>query len=445
MNTSSSRPLATGYHIDKSNTRQARGDSKWWLSILYVGYFAALQLVYQVWVVSIYGYQGYDDNFSASGFSISLVILIAFVSLMKNNGAPSSVFIHLAFGLILIPSLVLYSGQSLGDEFIFVTCLGFAVVLGITRIFKLKTIEFPKIQEKMLLKLSFAVSLCTILGVFYFGGARFLNFDFSAVYEIRREAANAIPGIFGYLNSIVTKAVIPFGMILCLLARRWVLMLMLFITSIAFFALTAHKSPLFYPLLVLFFFFAAGSKHLKTYFVLALLTGVALSGLDLWSFEHELAGGSSWFGGLFVNRALLAPSYLNSLYVNYFSHYDKYYWASSKLSLGLVNSGYELSAPNLIGQQYFGNEDMSANTGWIGSGYANAGYFGVIIYSTLMGILFSWLDAYAKKMGSRVVISLFAIPVITMITSADVTDMLITHGLLVVVLFLLVWRVREEN
>jgi hypothetical protein len=172
---------------------------------------------------------------------------------------------------------------------------------------------------------------------------------------------------------------------------------------------------------------------------------VLLSGLDLWSFEHELTGWNSWFAGLFVNRALLVPSYLNSIYVDYFSHSEKYYWASSKLSLGLVDSSRELSAPNLIGQQYFGNEEMSANTGWIGSGYANAGFGGVIIYSILIGMLFSFLDAYARKLGGRIVIALFIVPVITMITSADMTDMILTHGLVVALLILLVWQARSAE
>lgn len=418
-------------------------NSKWTLAVLYIAYFVALQWVYQKWVVSIYGYQGFSDDFNSGSFVLAMAALVAFLPLMKNDELPSSVFTHLILGLIFIPSLVLYSGQNLGGEFIALTCMAFAIVLGTASHLKMKRIEFPKVKSTTLLLWSFFFSLCTIFGIFSFGGARFLNFDFSAVYEIRREAANAVPGVFGYLNSIATKIVIPFGMILCILARRWALMILLFLTSIAFFALTAHKSPLFYPVLVLFFFFATESKNLKAYFILALLVGVMLSGLDLWIFENESTGWSSWFAGLFVNRALLVPSYLNSLYIDYFSHYEKYYWASSKLSLGLVDSAHELSAPNLIGQQYFGNPEMSANTGWIGSGYANAGFGGVIGYSILIGMLFSFLDAYAKKLGGRFVISLFIVPVITMITSADMTDMILTHGLVVAIFLLLVFRTPE--
>ncbi|MGJ7607615.1 oligosaccharide repeat unit polymerase [Variovorax sp. LT1R20] len=435
--------LPREFSNEEIKKRRVLGNSKWTLAVLYIIYFLTLQWVYQEWVVSVYGYQGFSDNFSAGNFFVSSVILAVFLPAMKNNESPSSIFIHLIFGLILVPSLVLYSGQSLDDDFMVVTCVAFAFIWGTVSLLRLKRISFPKVKSSTLLVLSFVFSLCTILGIFAFGGARFVNFDFSEVYEIRREAANAIPGIFGYLNSIVTKIVIPFGMILCLFARRWMLMILLFSTSIAFFALTAHKSPLFYPLLVLFFFFATGSKNLKVYFVLALLAGVLLSGLDLWSFEHEITGWDSWFSGLFVNRALLVPSYLNSLYVDHFSNLEKYYWASSKLSLGLVDSTYELSAPNLIGQQYFGNEDMSANTGWIGSGFANAGYVGVIVYSVLIGMLLSFLDAYARKLGARVVISLFIIPVITMVTSADMTDMILTHGLVVAILILLVWREKS--
>ncbi len=319
------------------------------------------------------------------------------------------------------------------------------LLIGPTKFVKIKRISFSTLQPSNFLAILFFSSLFTIFGIVAFGGLSFINFDMAVVYEIRREAANAIPGIFGYLNSIVTKVIIPFGMVLSMLQRRWILMGLFFSMSVIFFALTSHKSPLFYPLIVLFFYFISVHPNFKKYFILTLLTGVIFSGLDLWSFVNGASGLSSWFAALFTNRALLVPSSLNSIYIEYFSHYDKYYWATSKLSLGLIESKYNIGASNLIGYKYFGNIDMSANTGWIGSGYANAGYFGVALYSVLIGILFSLLDSYAKKLTPRIVVSLFVLPVMAMLTSADMTDMLLSNGLLVAIFLLFIFDSKKNN
>jgi len=81
---------------------------------------------------------------------------------------------------------------------------------------------------------------------------------------------------------------------------------------------------------------------------------------------------------------------------------------------------------------------MSANAGWIGSGYANAGMFGVYLYSVMIGLFFSFLNAYGRKLGGRLVITLFTIPVFTLLRSSDLTTMFLTHGLLISILILII-------
>jgi hypothetical protein len=131
------------------------------------------------------------------------------------------------------------------------------------------------------------------------------------------------------------------------------------------------------------------------------------------------------------------------MYIDFFSTADVYYWSGSKISLGLINRPYDLNASNLIGFEIFGNDDMSANTGWIGSGYANARYFGVAIYSLLIGLLFLFLDAYGKLLGTRIVVSMFVLPILTLLISADLTYMFLTYGLFFALMILILLNYRE--
>jgi hypothetical protein len=131
---------------------------------------------------------------------------------------------------------------------------------------------------------------------------------------------------------------------------------------------------------------------------------------------------------------------LNWAYYDFFSVHPYTYWAESKFTLGLVASPYDLNIPYLIGREFFGDAEAHANTGWIGSGMANAGYFGIAFYSVLIGLLLSMLDAYAKKLGYSLLLAVFLISVMTATTSADLTTMLLTHGFLMLLLIVILLK-----
>jgi hypothetical protein len=100
-------------------------------------------------------------------------------------------------------------------------------------------------------------------------------------------------------------------------------------------------------------------------------------------------------------------------------------------------AGSELrNGSRLIGEDFFGKEGMNANTGWIGSGYMNAGYFGVILYAMLMGLVLRVLDNLSTRRRLGLVVSLSLLPMIAMITSADLPTGMLTHGGGIVILLL---------
>lgn len=155
-----------------------------------------------------------------------------------------------------------------------------------------------------------------------------------------------------------------------------------------------------------------------------------LSVLGFWNQDYFL-------GSLFVQRIILTPATLNAYHIDFFSKSANYYWSNSKLTLGLLEPAYSLGSANIIGLEYFGNDNMSANTGWIGSGFAQAGYVGVFFYSIIISALISFLEQYTKTLGRPTVVALFIIPMVTIITSSDLTDMLLTHGLVFSILLLI--------
>ena len=150
-----------------------------------------------------------------------------------------------------------------------------------------------------------------------------------------------------------------------------------------------------------------------------------------------------WFGTLLGRRVLLVPSNLNSIFIEFFSNNPVYLWSESKLSFGLIDMPYDLRAPNLIGRVYYGDELTAANTGWIGSGFYNARFTGVIIYSLLVGMLMAYFGAIAKRVGEKFVFGTSFVVLITIFLSADFTTVILTHGL-VALLFLLLFFKRDS-
>jgi hypothetical protein len=104
-----------------------------------------------------------------------------------------------------------------------------------------------------------------------------------------------------------------------------------------------------------------------------------------------------------------------------------------------------MSSPNLIGYQYFGLEDTSANTGWIGSGFANAGIAGVFLYSILIAALLGVLNTYSEKLGGGVITALFSTIFLTLILSADFATSLLTHGLIAAIVLLVLLGGRKVS
>lgn len=148
----------------------------------------------------------------------------------------------------------------------------------------------------------------------------------------------------------------------------------------------------------------------------------------------------AWAGSLLTRRALILPALHHYYYMEFFSQNPWYWWSQSKLSLGLTHMPYDSTAPFVIGLEYYENSDTSANTGWIGSGYANAGMFGVIVYAVLMGLLFSLVESFGKKFGPSLAMGVFITPIIDILTSADITTLLLTHGLAASIVIMMMTR-----
>lgn len=414
---------------------------------LHLGIFYALAYGYQHYIALIYGYEGYrfDPNEDYWYMAFASVVIMSLITPVRDD-RPSTLFYHVVLTFVLIPMLVILHAQNRPLEYMGMVLASY--VLSIALLFLLK-ISPPRIaitSKSELRRILFVLACIYLAAIFLLGGYRYLNFDFSKVYDLRDEAAENLPGVFGYISPLMGKVIVPIAFVLSLLYRKYLMALVFFGISVLIFGLTAHKAPLFFPFLILFVYIASTGKNLTLKFNLGVLAVLLLS---LWDFalsQKHGPGVFGWVGNLMMRREFFLPSQINYWYYDFFSKHGFVWFSNSKITLGMLDYQYPLDVSHLIGREYYNNEKTGANTGWMGSGYMQAGFAGLLLYGAAVAAVLGYVDACARKSGERALITAaVVIPLFALITSTDLMTAFFTHGLYVNLVLIACFNRKETS
>jgi len=176
-------------HSSNKKTEDKRHSFEWGLLVLHFVFYGLLLWVYTTYIVDIFGYAGFVDEFNIRKAIFSpFLITLAFL-LLRNNGLPSYFFLNIIIALTVTTSLVIFSGSNLPILFIAVTWVSFAILAIVARYSRVSRIRLKHIHNNnVLLRWLAGISLLFIASIFAFGGGAYLNFDLMRVYEFRREA-----------------------------------------------------------------------------------------------------------------------------------------------------------------------------------------------------------------------------------------------------------------
>jgi hypothetical protein len=212
------------------------------------------------------------------------------------------------------------------------------------------------------------------------------------------------------------------------------------------FGFTTHKQYLFLP----FFFFGIYLVLKSRFPIQKIIAGFVF--LIAFTIIIDYFWFEVWAKAIIIDRFLLVPAQLNFYYYDFFSQNPKIFWTDSKwLLIGkIIDYPYSLPLPMVIGDTYFNNPETSANTGWIGSGYAHAGFFGMMIYAIIIGSIFKYLDFKAKILDKNFIIISFSPFIVSLFFSSDLKTVFITHGLFIYMIILSMLKldkgtVKNEN
>ena len=403
------------------------------MSVLHLAIFSLLLYGYEYYIVPIYGYEGYYFEPNKVKFIIALGMSFILSLLTPiDNSKPSTLFLHVTLIFVLIPMLVIFYADDKPWEYTIQSVVAYGIILLMLPSLKGKYLRLPSLDNNDLLKGLLVLSTLYVVSVFSMGGASYFNLDISKVYDFRTEAEENLGGIYGYISPLVGNVLLPFALLIALILKKYLSVLLSLVLSILVFGLTAHKGTLFYPLFIVIIYILLSNRYIIANFSIIVIIVLGLSILDFWflnNFDNFLYG---WFGSLTMRRMFIVPASINYMYYDFFSANNFVFWSNSKFTMGLINYPYSMDTAHVIGLEYYNNEATGANTGWLGSGYMQAGFFSIVLYALIISLVFSYIDKLATRVEDRrLVVAGTFVPIITLIVSSDLPTSFLTHGLLV--------------
>lgn len=387
-------------------------------------YRLLLDFSYFVFVHPIYSYNGFALEINVYAYIISWIAIATLLPLMNTSAkAISDYAILFTYLLVIVPLSSLY-GLDFSRPIQPLAISIFALIL----IIFIVRIKFPNFRQLPRIKDGYKYAVVLSLICVFFVAINYrlsgveLNLDFEKVYDYRNSnALLASGGILSYINSWTYKVFNITLISLCLLHRRFFLLVIFLAIQIFFYAATAHKLVLFLPIFCLtcWFYFKRSNSLIFLPFLLNLLIMLIL--LLVVVYDLTIAG------AVFIRRLFFIPAHLSYVYYEFFSVNPYFFWSDSVLSW-LFKNQYNFNIAHTIGD-YLGRYEMGANNGFISSGYANAGILGVLIYSFILALILRFANFLTiNKLPIWLSLSILAVPLSNTILNSDLFTTMLTHG-----------------
>lgn len=405
----------------------------------------ALDASYVVFVSPIYtkSFLSLAYNFDSNRYLFSWLLAIFSLFFVSSRLRKVSDYFFVLFLLTIITPLLSIYGLNVNKEYdvVFLSFLSFFIMKLVVGSSYIKVIRFPLFKNSRN-----CIVYTSVFAVFYlvawsvFSGAAFnLNFDPSRVYDFREQNSNMLDkGVLAYVNIWVYKFFNVFLVVYFASKRRYVLALIFFFVQIYFYAITAHKMVLFLPLLAagVWYYFSKTRELLLLPFIYLIVV--------LFSMIFFILTSSELIPSMLIRRAFYVPAGLAFEWISFFELNPKVYWSDSILSFLNVYP-YDTTIPKVVGNHLLGPE-LAANNGLVSAGYAHAGVWGVFIYSFVLGFILKMLDSVSKVgVPLWMSVALTVGPLRTAIADSDLLTALISHGLVIALMILILYRSKSVD
>lgn len=341
----------------------------------------------------------FQNDYMGNFYSLCLAVpyvgvaSIFFYFQLRRSGL-ADLFVGLLIVLYFLPGITLYIyGNWTGLYLLFFLLSSLMICIvnesfhyGITSKMRGVVGAHPMRQSLALWVVSLLVSFATIAIVTYYKGFS-VKTDLSNIYAIRSATADlSIPTVFNYFIAFAARLT-PI-LILVNAAKRNVLpCFFLGLSQLVSFSFNAMKFSLFSLLLTIPFILL--SKKItnvlmfKCWFLLCIIAVIELCFVGC---PQE-----AFIAKYIIRRVSFGPAQLGFFYFDFFQNEDYLYYSGSFLRR-ISDYPYERPLPYVIGDYAFGNSRIAANTGMVSEGFAQIGWWSLLVYPVIYVMLFKLVE-----------------------------------------------------
>lgn len=409
-----------------------------------------LDLTYITTVSHQYSYAGLYLNPNGFKYILSwFYYIFLFFIFPKKEKRLVDFFLHLEFIVIVAPMLSYYG---LTDQStIYMSGVMLAIVL---QVIVLKPrgkrkvgIHFPGVAPYVTVFSVLLIVLTIIILLLWNGFSGLDAFNFKFLYSMRENAT--YPPLIPYFIKWITFALMPFFLSRSLLQKNYIASILLVFLTFIFYMVVGNKFIYLSLLVVIGVYILSRSEHtvklLYLVFAFLLLLSMVIYRLEI--FGDNKGGLGSLINSLFGIRFLFIPAQNKFLYYDFFSRYPKVFLGDGKVG-SLMGIGYPYKGA--LGQLVFALQsggrflESNSTTGYFGDGYAQFGLVGVFLFSVLLAYIIKFIDACVHAKETNLFILALSMQVIVLGDAALLTTLL-TNGLLIIILFAMVYSRPKEK
>lgn len=336
---------------------------------------------------------------------------------------PSSIIIYILILNLILPMLSYYGLTNGYRNYIYMSVLSIFIVMLIVKKTKLIKVFYILEGKYIFAVTSLLMTTFVISNLILNGGLSRINFNILEVYDVRESFVENSGRVMGYLLPWVAYSINGILLSLFLYKKQLVLFFIVLVIQLFIFATTGFKSFLYAPLLIIGIHVLINKLKVKGFFIYMTIgfSLLILYSLTLFMIKDDLVTGS-----IFIRRNFFAPAHIHTLYYDFFQNHP-FVMLSNSIFSSFIDYPYgNLSIVHVLSLNYYGRA-FGLNVGYIGNAYMNFGFFGVIIFSVLLGFILKVLDSFCKNLPLSVVIASISIPAMAFVNAGLLTALL-THG-----------------
>lgn len=420
--------------LPDGGVRDVRGLLTWApvVGLIAVGYVAVLHFAYVTYVAPEYAYLQYGyrpPDPLGYGVAVALVVALA-VLLPRRLTHPSHFIVWVLFVITVVPSLVvpqwapaLSHREALELALWIGASFGLVAVLGTRQVLRGFVPRHPLPVDtfwRIVAGIFVVLNVYTVLTV----GLKFSLPALGDVYGVRSEFHDqeSLNPALGYAVPLLGSVINPAMMVRGLWERRPLWLLAGALGQVYLYAAQGEKSAIFSP-------FAIGAAFLllrRRRRMAGSLAPLGMFGLAAGLMAIDWLRSSGHLTLLITRRVMITPGLVTAGFVKVFDDAPKAELGHSALR-AFVDYPYQEDPPDLVGRWFFGDVSTHANTGWLGDGFANFGYPGMIGASLVLVLLLWTIDDAAKGLPFGFTCLFLLHPALALSESAILTTIL-THG-----------------